>query len=193
MPPWDEAASFREEQEENAVDEGQRLLEHGREVSGRRSCVTCGSGSGEKAREKIRECRAHAVLQGGADPGLVPLGTLDDFVEQRRLKPRAGSDLSWGAPLTETICPQEAPQDRECLVILERGVEIELQESSSVRAPGVHDAQLSAVEAQAPSRVDPHAVPDGLAPDATEVFRPSGHEQGLAGGRRGSRAWPEGG
>ena len=154
VPDRDKSPRLREEQEHDAVDDGERLLEGiGDTLAGgfvdaaeQRSEDACGRGQ-------------HTVLQRTAHAGSVAIGGADQCLE-RRARVRHGPEglaRSW---------------------VVERLIEIEFHMPPGKRPAGIDDSHVRAVEEQAPDgRAAPGFVHRG-APHGIQAMAPRGHEQG---------------
>ena len=98
----------------------------------------------------------------------MPLGQLDGALEQRpRIARRAGHRRA----------PQQPPEDGEGLLVLDGGLEIELDVLPRVRPRAVDDAEAGSREAEAPARALTDAEPHGVAPGRRWVLSPRRDEQ----------------
>jgi len=95
---------------------------------------------GEQRPQDLGGRGQHAVAQRSADARGVSIGSGHERMQRSRIAGRC----------RERRCPEQGEQRRECPWVVDRQIEIDLEVASRVEPAGVDDAELEAVEDQAP-------------------------------------------
>ncbi len=135
MPQRHEPARFREQQEEQAIHDRERLLEGSVDIG-----CDARATSNHQGLQHVSGCSQHAFPQRPAHARCVSFRSVDELIER-----------SAGAPL-EHFRARETPERRKRSLIVCGKVQVELGEPFRVEPSGVDEPQVHAVEQKQPGR-----------------------------------------
>ena len=165
MPQRDEAAGFREQQEEDAIHDRQRLLE--RVVEWLTVMAPAPRRPKERA-EHVGRCGKDAVAQRSGDCRRMKVGRLDDRVQRRAIAAGRGR---------KRRRVQERPERGARALVVDREIDVELEESPRIQPAGVDEPKVGAVEDQRPRGGPPDRLGHRDAPMRIEAVAPRRHQQ----------------
>ena len=165
MPQRDEAAGFREQQEENAIHDRQRLLE--RVVEWLTRMAPASRRPKERA-EHVGRRGKDALAQRSGDGRRMKVGRLDDRVQRRAIAAGRGRKCRR---------VQQRPERGTRPLVVDREIDVELEESPRIQPAGVDEPKVGAVEDQRPRGGPPHRLGHRDAPERIEAVAPRRHQQ----------------
>ena len=163
VPERHQPAGLGEEQEQQAIDNRQRLLEG-----------VIQPAAGVRAAARRADERAQISVDASRTPSRSDRQTPAAWRSERLTRPWSGVPPWPGANIAARATDQSAAHARG---IVERQVQIELEEAPRVEASGIHDAPVGAVERDAPPRALTPRLGDGDAPEGIEPSAPRRHDQ----------------